>query len=209
MEENKIQKNNNWKRASISFHYQVKALQTLGHMFSFISMLSYSLKLSLMVKAGYFLLLPPRIWTKYPPHGYWDSSPSWICTMYIAELFSSSQGPRHENSPMVSWSQLGCDVWPNAASLTISLVVSSICPSLEAQPSPQPSMSPSFFFFFSLLECQQIQQDFVFDSPTCPYCLLYICLAAVQFPSFPCPNVVIGYCCLLRNERCYLKGCYH
>lgn len=40
----------------MSFHYQVKTLQTLGQLFSFISVLSCSLKLSLMVKAGFFLV---------------------------------------------------------------------------------------------------------------------------------------------------------
>ena len=85
---------------------------------------------------------------------------------------------------------------------TISLVVSVTCPLLKIHLSPV-YHCPGFW------EHPQIHQDFAFYAPTCPYCLLRVCLAAVQLPSFSCPNAVIGYCCLLRNERWYLKGCYY
>lgn len=176
-------------------------------MFSFICMLSYSLKLSWMVKAGYFLLFPPP--KKEPNTHHMDTEialPLGFVPHILLNCFPARRVPGMKTAPWshgLSWAVMCGQMllpWP-WWSLLFALL-------LKLSSALSPVCHHPFFFFF-LLECQQIQQDFVFDSPTCPYCLLYICLVAVQFPSFPCPNVVIGYCCLLRNERCYLKGCYH
>lgn len=180
----------------MSFHYRVKASQTLGQLFSFISMLSYSLKLSLMVKAGFFLVVIFFFllnMNQMPPTQLFR----WLSHLNLVNLYfgsSTSQGAKCENSTMVSRYQLSCAMWPNADSLTISLMGSVICPFLEAQINLLPNMSLPFFFrmpknssrFCFLYSCLLI---------------LHICSVAVQFPSHPCPNVAILYCCLLRNER--------
>lgn len=171
----------------MSFHYQVKTLQTLGQLFSFISVLSCSLKLSLMVKAGFFLVTIFFffwIWTKCPPHSYSYGSPTWIYSMYTVGLSSTSQGAKHENSTMVSryhWAVLCGQMlipWPShwwallfALSSRLRSTFSPIC------------HCPSF------LECPKIHQDFAFCTPVCSYCTF----ARLLCSSPPIPALMLLY----------------